>query len=1636
MPEPQPKNAERRKLVKVKDLGVVAFPFHLSDDKIVAAIRTHRGQTHAAPPHFTGKTTEESEHARLMATPRSKDRFAGTPVANVPQVTPDWNTLRQAVYKATEPVLMNPNTTPTADTWAANRDAAWNAAANAANVGGNVLKRAGRFMFGLVDLVPQVVGIVKNLYSPDERVSAQAEADLLSLHPGAQIADRLKEAVQDWRRSKSLAAENLLGDLLGFYLVGKIGGKVPAAEKARLQQMGVVLPPEAPAEPLGLPAPAPPTIEGTLSPHGRGPVRGDPGSLPKPPRPAPLPSPAGLRPVEVTANLSPQRRGPVVGGPELRLTQPKPVSLAELRKEAAMRRPQAKEQLVAQQTAKPWKKSGAELGTLYHGSKVKVGEIDLAQVGQRDSGLYGRGFYMTEKPKWAKTYGPRVTEKQLRSDAQVLDVGTIHPQYEQKVNPALQTEIEGVERQGLQQAKNTKDRPEKIEGYLEMIRPQSPTFNLGMWIAAVHRYAEMNGYDVIRFSPAEVIVKNANAVLSAPAAVAAPAAMPATAPVPSAMPVTEPALAATPVPKPAATPTAAPAAAAPVDVAMNLTYKGAGGTQPFYLKSEKLLGEKMKGPMPAGDIAKMLLANGVKPEEMKWTGMEEFLKEKGEAKVTPEEMRQHLAANNLELKEVRKGEGSITLKRAADTAYDKFYQLAEKDFGHEAGAIAREIQEGGQSSREIIAKWMRDTGHVPGEMPSDDLLEAARNLFNAQRTYAEAEAYGGPKFGTWVMPGGENYRELLVTLPENQITESDLAKYFEPGKIVEGYAGKDKVIAFHPSSEQRLWSVDVIHVDNNGNPLPGEHVRNHATQPDLNKLGKTNFRTSHWDEPNVLGHVRFNDRTGPNGEKLLHLEELQSDWHEKGRKGGYGSIGPPDTTGWKATKTEDHPESWIVADASGDQISIGGRNLFYGRTAEEAIADAARIKQTGAGRELRVPDAPFKKTWPELLLKRMIRYAAENGYDGISWTPGEEQAERYDLSKQIDRVAYQPRSDNRTALWITGKNGEVLQDTIGERIPGSSWDDSEKAIVVPNTALPDLVGKELTEKIQKGEGADSYGGAKIFSGLDLKVGGEGMKGFYDQMLPIIANKIGKPWDAKVDSIDLGGRQFRVERSPDLSYRIIDSDGVDLTGKNFFDTRSMAQHYADELQKVEPPGTVPYLPITPQMREGVTAQPLSLFNLIYKAPPAKPAEIADAWRQLGDIRNELYKMPPPEEPDLSTPENMLAWKHRHQEWRQKAQPWLDKYRAATGRIQYLENREIGEVRALPDGQKVLYLSGYGLRTLCAGIRADVNPAYTLNGASLTAWDVEAIGRIAEAMDLTFGKELRELLAVAKDKDGNVTVAAIPEKGQSLRASLGVLREELNHTWQKRFGDVGSGHLSAQRFEELNAAIPQGMMDDLRQNRYNMEASEKGNQIRVLETSSKLLSEAPAKFGLTEDEAAVYLFQYFDAVEKEHGPKALEQLIHITRLGKQIKEDFIHGRQGTGGGAEDRGTLGRVQERGASRDQGGPSPARRGAPEGEGTAGGGATGPGITLNLQQQMTPVATGVAIHGVRADADKVVNILEGAKKRNPLPVGSNLPAAIHPADVDLSAGTPAAPKPIKTLWELRQEATRRRPHEQTKIMK
>jgi hypothetical protein len=157
-----------------------------------------------------------------------------------------------------------------------------------------------------------------------------------------------------------------------------------------------------------------------------------------------------------------------------------------------------------------------------------------------------------------------------------------------------------------------------------------------------------------------------------------------------------------------------------------------------------------------------------------------------------------------------------------------------------------------------------------------------------------------------------------------------------------------------------------------------------------------------------------------------------------------------------------------------------------------------------------VPDAPFKTTWPALAMKRMIRLAAERGMDKIGWTTGEQQAERYDLSKQIQRVTLEP------AIKGSGsKEYLAAYDHNGRRVVDKAINSRDE--------IADYIGKEAAQKLvdapvkrvsaQIGELGDTIPRQEI-SGLDLRVGGEGMRGFYDKILPSVAAELGKKFGVK------------------------------------------------------------------------------------------------------------------------------------------------------------------------------------------------------------------------------------------------------------------------------------------------------------------------------------------------------------------------------------------------------------------------------------------------------------------------------------------------------------------------------------------
>jgi hypothetical protein len=154
---------------------------------------------------------------------------------------------------------------------------------------------------------------------------------------------------------------------------------------------------------------------------------------------------------------------------------------------------------------------------------------------------------------------------------------------------------------------------------------------------------------------------------------------------------------------------------------------------------------------------------------------------------------------------------------------------------------------------------------------------------------------------------------------------------------------------------------------------------------------KKPFRGEHYNDSNILAHVRRSDRTGPNGEKLLHIEELQSDWGQKGKEVGFENPIVPGAV----VEDSEFPGTFRVNWQNG-RYSAG----FGTREIAEGVA-----KEGAALRSNYVPSHPYVTTtnrWMDLALKNVLNRAAKKGYDGIIWTPGDKQVERYDLSKEED----------------------------------------------------------------------------------------------------------------------------------------------------------------------------------------------------------------------------------------------------------------------------------------------------------------------------------------------------------------------------------------------------------------------------------------------------------------------------------------------------------------------------------------------------------------------------------------------------------------------------------------------------------
>ena len=155
--------------------------------------------------------------------------------------------------------------------------------------------------------------------------------------------------------------------------------------------------------------------------------------------------------------------------------------------------------------SKPYERSGKELGNVFSGGKTYIKEIDPSKLQSRDSGFYGTGFYVTSSPTHAKTYGSKITEFEIDPGAKVL-YSEINPR---DASPALIKAVTSdYYNRSIDRAKE-KGKEDSLLAEIEHIKT-SPTG----WHNAVDAYAELHGYDIVRHSDGEIVVKNPNVLHS------------------------------------------------------------------------------------------------------------------------------------------------------------------------------------------------------------------------------------------------------------------------------------------------------------------------------------------------------------------------------------------------------------------------------------------------------------------------------------------------------------------------------------------------------------------------------------------------------------------------------------------------------------------------------------------------------------------------------------------------------------------------------------------------------------------------------------------------------------------------------------------------------------------------------------------------------------------------------------------------------------------------------------------------------------------------------------------------------------------------------------------------------------------
>lgn len=607
-----------------------------------------------------------------------------------------------------------------------------------------------------------------------------------------------------------------------------------------------------------------------------------------------------------------------------------------------------------------------------------------------------------------------------------------------------------------------------------------------------------------------------------------------------------------------------------------------GSVPTFYSAAERAVAASKNNKANADQwLATLKNTPGVKPEELEWLGLNEWLRSQG-GPVTKEALQDYIKANSIEIEETRLiGNGLDPDGEGLDIRVSNFEPNEPDSSWIQENANERVSEIIDDIRDEIIDNYARSLG-VPeseiralfdpeqlhpdlfdGETPmrtlTQEQIELRDEIENEAKDTAEEKAIEIEEASYYEDPDAS--ASARVRLPNGEYRKYYIDRHSygggsimrDDGTEVESWNGNFDDADIEAAIRNDLreeFGEDGLGSDVEGADGPtkygGYALKGGEDYTELllrlPKGGPTEaFTASHWDQPNVVAHVRFDTRT-LGGKKSLFIQEIQSDWHQNARDRGYRTNDSTEKyqaahDAWKKANDE-----WMAAEHEWGVKNLGEgamgsdtttmalakmRNkaqedyyLFtHDRTPEKEIAykrseeryealnshfkdfqktnplrkvrDDAHELMLNSDPSRQLPDAPFKTSWPELVLKRMIRHAAENGFDQIVWTPGDLKNGSL-ITRPIEKIRYYKRED-----------GDYSVDT----------DVGSINQVMSASELANAYGGKLAERIVAGEGKlDDASAPNSVRTLQLeepiRVGGD-LQTFYGKIVPNMMSKVVK-----------------------------------------------------------------------------------------------------------------------------------------------------------------------------------------------------------------------------------------------------------------------------------------------------------------------------------------------------------------------------------------------------------------------------------------------------------------------------------------------------------------------------------------------